>query len=184
MSEEAMKQELTACVQKWVDYSHTVFNPNDWICMPKLLFVNKMRNSLSAACASYSEHRITFSLPTYAANRNQEFLDLVVAHEVCHLIANRYHKNHFPFDKLTAHGVIWKDVMRRMGQKPKAKERYNLAENIIRKRPFEYVCGCTTHYLTHNLHQKVQDRLQVGIRRYKCTGCKQYLTFKGVKDFA
>lgn len=177
--QQQMEWEITTCVQKWVDYSHTVFSPNNWICMPTLVFVNKMKKSISAASANYAFHSIIFSIPTYIANHTQEFLDLVVAHEVSHLIAYLYHKNHDPFSRFIGHGRIWKDVMRRMGREPKARSGYNLAEDLIKKRPFEYACECTIHNITSNLHKKIQ----MG-KKYACRGCKRTLVFQGDKKVA
>lgn len=177
MNRQEMEQEITTCVRKWVDYSHTVFSPNEWISMPNLVFVEKMRKATSAATANHVFHTLTFSLPVYVANRNQEFLDTVVAHEVAHLIAHLYRRNHFPFEKFTGHGRIWKDVMRRMGREPVAtmpSGRFEFPEIVLRKRPYVYNCECKNF---HHVSPVVHRRILKG-KEYTCNLCKKPLVFK------
>lgn len=103
--------------------------------------------------------------------------DVTVIHELCHTAAEfeRRRGMHAARGSWTAHGGVWRSMMRTLGQVPSrcavlpADVTLTPARKVER---FEAVCGCRTHVIG-------KTRVNRGLANYRCRTCGQTLILKG-----
>jgi SprT protein len=102
----------------------------------------------------------------------EDNLAVTVPHEVAHYVTDMLHGLH----RVRPHGKEWQAIMRSLGVEPRACGDYDLSGVPVRRqRRFTYVCGCTTHRLTAQRHNKVHR----GEAIYRCRCCSGPLVFAG-----
>jgi SprT protein len=102
----------------------------------------------------------------------EDNLAATVPHEVAHYVTDMLYGLH----RIRPHGVEWQAVMRSLGAEPRACGDYDLSGVPVRRqRRFTYACGCTTHRLTSQRHNKVGR----GESLYRCRRCGGPLVFAG-----
>jgi SprT protein len=110
--------------------------------------------------------------PYIFAKYFEDNLAITVPHEVAHYVTDVLYGLH----RVRPHGVEWQAIMRSLGVEPRACGDYDLAGVPVRRqRRFTYTCGCATHRLTTQRHNKV-DR---GETLYRCRRCGGPLRFAG-----
>ena len=110
--------------------------------------------------------------PYLFAKYFQDNLEVTVPHEVAHYVTDVLHGLH----RVRPHGAEWRAVMRLLGAEPRAFADYDLSGVPVRRqRRFDYACGCTTHRLTAQRHNKVHR----GEACYRCRRCGAPLVFAG-----
>jgi len=118
--------------------------------------------------ANYSKKRIRLSSPLWArASKEQRHQTIV--HEACHIV--QYHKYGRKKGN-SAHGVIWKALMRRVGVKP---NRLHSVKPIRRKgHRHKAKCGCKEWLLSSTRVNKMKRGMY-----YTCQACKEKLILLG-----
>jgi SprT protein len=102
----------------------------------------------------------------------EDNLAVTVPHEVAHYVTDMLYGLH----RVRPHGVEWQAVMRSLGAEPRACCDYDLSGVPVRRqRRFTYACGCATHRLTTQRHNKVHR----GEALYRCRRCGVPLVFAG-----
>ena len=110
--------------------------------------------------------------PWIFAKYFEENLAVTVPHEVAHYVTDMLYGWH----RVRPHGVEWQTVMRALGVEPRACGDYDLSGVPVRRqRRFTYACGCTTHRLTTQRHNKIHR----GTAGYRCRHCGAPLVFAG-----
>lgn len=110
-----------------------------------------------------------------AAEKLGDAYESTVIHEACHIAAEYERRKYAPLERTgrwSAHGGVWKAMMRALGQQPNRTA--CLPENVTLTpartvRRFEVACQCRTHVIT-------SVRLNKGLGRYHCKACKSPLT--------
>jgi len=94
-----------------------------------------------------------------------------VPHEVAHYVIDCL----YGLRQVRPHGREWQTIMHGFGVKPERTCRYDL-EGVPQRRQqrFRYQCGCATHQLTTQRHNKIQR----GLARYLCRQCQQPLAYQ------
>ena len=116
-----------------------------------------------AGCARLQSNQLRFN-PVLLADNLAAFLDEVIPHEICHLLAFRL------FGKVRPHGREWKNLMLQL---------YGLAGNTYHQldvskvmgNTFNYTCLCGPLQLSSRRHNKVLRRKVV----YSCLRCGEKL---------
>jgi SprT protein len=120
-----------------------------------------------AGLAYRNKNQIDLS-PTLLRENGDKFINRTVPHEIAHLIC------FIVWPGTSAHGPEWKGVMRRLGLEPSRCHSYDTTSvSNTRPRPYTYVCKCSEHKLTANLHFKIQ----LGRNRF-CRLCKAKIQWK------
>ena len=102
----------------------------------------------------------------------EDNLVVTVPHEVAHYVTDILYGLH----RVRPHGMEWQGVMRSFGVEPRACGDYDLSGVPVRRqRRFSYACGCSTHRLTAQRHNKVHR----GEALYRCRRCGGPLFFAG-----
>lgn len=116
-----------------------------------------------AGCARLQSNQLRFN-PVLLADNLEAFLEEVIPHEICHLLAFRL------YGRVRPHGKEWKSLMYQL---------YGLAGNTYHKldvskvigSTFNYRCLCGPLELSIRRHNKVLRRKVV----YTCTRCGEKL---------
>jgi SprT protein len=102
----------------------------------------------------------------------EDNLAVTVPHEVAHYVTDML----YGLQRIRPHGVEWQAVMRSLEAEPRAYGDYDLSGVPVRRqRRFTYACGCATHRLTTQRHNKVRR----GESLYRCRRCGVPLVFAG-----
>ena len=110
--------------------------------------------------------------PFLFAKYFEDNLAVTVPHEVAHYVTDML----YGLTRVRPHGMEWQAVMRALGAEPRACADYDLAGVPVRRqRRFAYACGCATHRLTTQRHNKVHR----GEALYRCRRCGGPLVFAG-----
>lgn len=117
-----------------------------------------------AGCARLQKNELRFN-PVLLADNHQLFLDEVVPHEVCHLLAFTL------FGKVLPHGKEWKALMRRLFHLD-GQTYHKMDVTKVSGKHFQYQCLCGPVNLTIRRHNKVKR----GEQQYSCRRCKTVLT--------
>ncbi|MCG9695619.1 SprT family zinc-dependent metalloprotease [Shewanella sp. Isolate11] len=126
--------------------------------------VNFKLRGKSAGTAHLQLNKLRFNA-TLLEENPQAFLDQVVAHEICHLLAHQL------FGRVKPHGKEWQSLMVNIfGLRPDTT--HNLDISSVEGKTFTYYCNCGPVHLTIRRHNKIR-RQQT---QYRCRRCKQTLT--------
>jgi SprT protein len=110
--------------------------------------------------------------PYIFAKYFEDNLAATVPHEVAHYVTDVL----YGLQRVRPHGVEWQAVMRSLGAEPRACGDYDLSGVPVRRqRRFTYACGCATHRLSTQRHNKVHH----GEALYRCRRCGGPLVFAG-----
>ncbi|NRB25375.1 SprT family zinc-dependent metalloprotease [Shewanella sp.] len=101
---------------------------------------------------------------TLLFENHQTFIDQVVPHEICHLLAYRL------YGKVKPHGKEWQALMIEIYQLEPATTHTLNTESVAGK-TFDYLCDCGSIPLSVRRHNKVIR----GETQYRCRRCKQAL---------
>jgi len=116
-----------------------------------------------AGRAYHNQNRIDLNKTLLIENR-ESFISNTPGHEAAHLIARQVFGNN-----IKPHGVVWKHVMKEIGQNPTRCHTYEV------KTPYIYLCKCEkVKYLSTRLHNSVQK----GTHRVTCTDCNTKLIWE------
>lgn len=129
------------------------------------------------SCLGQAVGTDTIRLHPEAAAKLGDAYDGTVIHESCHIAqmqeARRYATS--LSGKWSAHGPVWKSMMRTLGQTPTRCARLPEGVTLTPVRTVERFivkCGCKEHTIT-------KVRLNKGLDRYRCARCGSGLTLVG-----
>ncbi len=95
-----------------------------------------------------------------------DYLQNVVPHEICHLVA--YHL----YGPVRPHGKEWQGLMRSLfAIEPQTYHQFDVSS--VEGKTFAYQCQCSTIKLSIRRHNKVQKKQT----QYQCRRCKQRLIY-------
>ena len=95
----------------------------------------------------------------------QSFIDLVVPHEVAHLVM------YFCYPGTSGHGSYWREIMRNICA-PIVKD-FGFDPSIALDECYEYVCSSTCGRV-HKVSKRKHNNIQKGVR-YSCPHCNSSL---------
>ncbi|QDO82534.1 SprT family zinc-dependent metalloprotease [Shewanella psychropiezotolerans] len=127
---------------------------------PEISF--KLRGK-SAGTAHLQLNLLRFN-STLLAENHQAFIDQVVPHEICHLLAYQL------YGKVKPHGKEWQALMIKVYQLEPATT-HTLNTESVSGKTFDYLCDCGNIPLSIRRHNKVIR----GETQYRCRCCKQEL---------
>jgi SprT protein len=146
-------------VEQCIDHASCYFKQNF-----RLPIINFSQRGKIAGCARLQINELRFN-PILLADNVDEFLEVVVPHEVCHLLAYRL------FGKVRPHGKEWQSLMLKLFDlKGQAYHQMDVAK--VTGKSFDYQCKCGPIELTIRRHNKVVK----GQQTYICRKCKSPLT--------
>lgn len=116
-----------------------------------------------AASARLQINELRFN-PVLLEDNLQTFIDDVVPHEICHLLA--YHL----YGRVKPHGKEWQTLMLQL-YKRKPVARHQMDVSKVSGRRFIYFCQCGQVELSIRRHNKVER----GQQQYICRTCKTVL---------
>lgn len=97
--------------------------------------------------------------PVLLNDNLQEFIDEVVPHEVCHLLAYQL------YGKVRPHGKEWQSLMRSLFAL-KGQTKHQMDVSQVEGKTFSYRCQCQQHQLSVRRHNKVLRGVS-----YQCRQC-------------
>lgn len=121
--------------------------------------INFNQRGKVAGSARLNSHELRFN-PILLSDNLQHFLDDVVPHEVCHLLA------FLLYGKVKPHGIEWKTLMQQLFNLP-GQAYHKMDVTKVAGRTFEYFCICGPIELTVRRHYKVLR----GQQHYVCRRC-------------
>ncbi|MBL4817449.1 MAG: SprT family zinc-dependent metalloprotease [Shewanella sp.] len=127
---------------------------------PEIKFTLKGK---SAGTAHLQLNLLRFNA-TLLAENHQAFIDQVVPHEICHLLAYQL------YGKVKPHGKEWQALMIKVYQLEPATT-HSLNTESVAGKTFDYLCDCGSIPLSIRRHNKVIR----GETQYRCRCCKQAL---------
>lgn len=102
--------------------------------------------------------------PVLFHDNQQAFIDQVIPHEVCHLLAFQL------YGKVRPHGSQWRYLMHHVFQlTPEVKHQFDVTK--VAGKTFEYHCQCGVIALSIRRHNKVTS----GQQQYCCRRCSMIL---------
>jgi SprT protein len=116
-----------------------------------------------AGCAKLQENKLKLNPKLFAENQ-QEFLEAVIPHEVCHLLVFTL------YGRVKPHGIEWKSLMRNLYGLP-GKATHNMDVTSVSQKTVPYQCECGPVPLTIRRHNKTLKGTQ-----YFCRRCNTALT--------
>ena len=118
-----------------------------------------------AGCARLQINELRFN-PILLSDNLDTFLDVVVPHEVCHLLTYRL------FGKVRPHGKEWQSLMLELFE-VKGQTYHQMDVTKVKGKSFCYKCECGPIELSIRRHNKVVT----GQQTYICRKCKTSLKF-------
>lgn len=121
--------------------------------------VGFMLRGKSAGTAHLQLNKLRFN-PKLLNDNQQAFLDDVVPHEICHLLAFQL------YDRVKPHGREWQYLMQHLyGRVPRTTHSFDTRS--VEGKTFEYFCQCGPINLSIRRHNKVVR----GETQYRCRKC-------------
>jgi SprT protein len=125
--------------------------------LPKITF--NQRGKI-AGCARLQKNELRFN-PVLLSDNIDAFLEEVVPHEVCHLLAYKL------FGKVRPHGKEWQNLMLELfGVKGQTYHQMDVTK--VKGKSYSYRCGCGPIELGIRRHNKVLKGQQI----YICIKCR------------
>ena len=154
----APQQQVLAQVASCYQIAETALGRS--LPRPKVMFTLRGK---SAGTAHLQENKLRFN-PILLKENLQEFLNHVVAHEVCHLIAYRL------YGRVKPHGKEWQSLMINIfGLTPSTTHQLNIDSVVGKQYPYQCLCGPVL--LSVRRHNKIVR----GQTQYQCRRCKTQL---------
>jgi SprT protein len=145
-------------VEQCISHASCYFEQN--FMWPKISF--NQRGKI-AGCARLQINEIRFN-PILLSDNLEAFLEVVVPHEVCHLLAYRL------FGKVRPHGKEWQGLMLELfGIRGQAYHQMDVTK--VQGQSFHYQCECGPIELSIRRHNKVVR----GEQTYICRKCRSTL---------
>lgn len=152
-----VEKRVEACYETAQDYFARQF------LKPDVLF--KQRGKI-AGSARLQTNQLNFN-PVLLEDNLDHFIDVVVPHEVSHLLVHQL------YGRVRPHGFEWQQIMRNVFEQ-KANVRHRLDVSKVSGKTFEYQCACATVSLSIRRHNKVLRNQQ----QYLCRKCGDKLIQK------
>ncbi|MFT5840014.1 MAG: SprT protein [Flavobacteriales bacterium] len=153
-SQQLIIQKVEQCIHHASSYFEQNFK------LPTISF--KQRGKI-AGCARLQTNELRFN-PVLLSDNIDAFLDEVVPHEVCHLLAYKL------FGKVRPHGSEWQSLMMELFNL-KAQTYHHMDVTKVKGKMFNYQCECGLIELGIRRHNKVLK----GQQTYICRKCKNPL---------
>lgn len=144
-------------------FSHAAFYFGQNFQTPKISF--NQRGKI-AGCARLQLNELRFN-PILLNDNVNAFLEEVVPHEVCHLLAYKL------FGKVRPHGKEWQSLMQKLFNL-KGQTYHLMDVTKVKGKSFNYQCACGPIELGIRRHNKVIS----GKQTYICKKCRSPLTAK------
>jgi SprT protein len=126
---------------------------------PEVLFTQRGRIAGSAHLRK-NELRLN---PILLEQNKTQFMDEIVPHEICHLLAYQL------YGRVKPHGIEWKALMKNLYGLP-GKATHNMDVSSVSQATVPYHCACGPVSLTIRRHNKTLKGVQ-----YFCRRCKTQL---------
>jgi SprT protein len=154
-SQKLVIQKVAQCI------SHASASFEHNFTLPKISF--NQRGKI-AGCARLQINELRFN-PVLLSDNLDAFLEEVVPHEVCHLLAYKL------FGKVRPHGKEWQSLMQKLFNL-KGQTYHQMDVTKVKGKSFNYQCECGPIELGIRRHNKVVK----GEQTYICRKCKTPLT--------
>tara|TARA_R110002153_G_scaffold5044_2_gene23497 strand:- start:3644 stop:4177 length:534 start_codon:yes stop_codon:yes gene_type:complete len=148
-------QKVEQCI------SHASSDLKQNFSLPKISF--NQRGKI-AGCARLQINELRFN-PVLLTDNVEAFLEEVVPHEVCHLLAYKL------FGKVRPHGKEWQSLMLKLFNL-KGQTYHQMDVTKVKGKSFNYQCKCGPIELGIRRHNKVVK----GEQTYICRRCRSPLT--------
>ncbi len=145
-------------VEQCINHASSYFKQN--FRLPKIGF--KQRGKI-AGCARLQTNELRFN-PILLSDNVDAFLEEVVPHEVCHLLAYTL------FGKVRPHGKEWQSLMLELFDL-KGQTYHQMDVSKVKGKSFNYQCECGSIELGIRRHNKVVK----GKQTYICRKCRSPL---------
>ncbi|MEI6858842.1 MAG: SprT family zinc-dependent metalloprotease [Shewanella sp.] len=152
--QQQIAEQVVDCYQQAEAYLKRTF------IQPEIQFTLKGK---SAGVAHLQLNLLRFNSILLAEN-HQVFIEQVIPHEICHLIAYQL------YAKVKPHGREWQALMIEIYQLDPVAT-HNLNIKSVTGKTFDYLCNCGNIPLSIRRHNKVIR----GETEYRCKHCKQKL---------
>jgi SprT protein len=153
-SQQLVIQKVEQCINHASSYFKQRFR------LPKISF--NQRGKI-AGCARLQSNELRFN-PVLLSDNMDDFLEEVVPHEVCHLLAYKL------FGKVRPHGKEWQSLMIELfGLKGQTYHQMDVTK--VKGKSFNYQCECGPIELGIRRHNKVVKGKQI----YICRKCRSPL---------
>jgi SprT protein len=138
-----------------------------------------IRGAVAGKAYKYTNH-IELNYELINNGYFKEISEETLYHELAHLITNYLENTNQlnNYDKCgnkiknKPHGKEWKYVMTIIGEKPEVK--HNMEVKKKKYWRIEYECGCQTHLITKNKHEKILRKMTI----LTCRTCNKELKVK------
>ncbi|MFT5924895.1 MAG: SprT protein [Paraglaciecola sp.] len=150
------QQLIIQKVEQCINHASSYFEQN--FRLPKISF--NQRGKI-AGCARLQTNELRFN-PVLLSDNINAFLEEVVPHEVCHLLAYNL------FGKVRPHGKEWQSLMLELFS-VKGQTYHQMDVTKVKGKSYTYRCGCGPIELSIRRHNKVLKGQQTYICR-KCRG--------------
>jgi SprT protein len=120
-----------------------------------------------AGSARLSENRLKLNLTLFAENQ-QEFLQVVIPHEVCHLLVYKL------YGRVKPHGIEWKTLMMELYNLP-GRATHQMDVTSVSQKTVLYKCDCGPVQLTLRRHNKTFKGT-----KYFCRRCNSELRLSDI----
>lgn len=154
-SQQLVIQKVEYCIRHASSYFGQNFR------LPKISFTQRGK---IAGCARLQTNELRFN-PVLLGDNVEAFLEEVVPHEVCHLLAYTL------FGKVRPHGKEWQSLMLELF-KLKGQTYHQMDVTKVKGKSFNYQCKCGPIELSIRRHNKVVR----GQQTYICRKCRSPLT--------
>ena len=115
-----------------------------------------------AGCARLQENLLRLNSSLFAENQ-QEFLEVVIPHEICHLLTYKL------YGRVKPHGIEWRTLMKDLYGLP-SRATHSMDVSSVSQATIPYQCACGPVQLTIRRHNKTLKGTQ-----YFCRRCKTQL---------
>jgi SprT protein len=153
-SQQLVIQKVEQCINHASSYFKQSFR------LPKISF--NQRGKI-AGCARLQSNELRFN-PVLLSDNMDDFLEEVIPHEVCHLLAYKL------FGKVRPHGKEWQSLMIELFDL-KGQTYHQMDVTKVKGKSFNYQCECGPIELGIRRHNKVVKGKQI----YICRKCRSPL---------
>lgn len=120
--------------------------------------------------------RITLNIDLLNSKYYDDIINRTLPHEIAHIVTYQVWIKQGNYTRsCKPHGRQWAYVMNCLGLAATRCHNYETEPQRVHKRPHEYHCACSTHWLTNLLH----NRITADTHHYNCTTCGGPITKTG-----